>query len=111
MQTQIEGKPGALGCVINLDGAKDERARTVALSAAETGLLKNYERTADQQYLPELVGSWSANGVKPAPFGHGNYFWANFAEAVAERHNIPVLLLNAAFGGTSVEHWRLSIRF
>ncbi len=106
----VVGHSVAQGGVINLAGAVDERARTIALSADETGLLKRYEGTADPRFLPALVGSPFVNGVKPAPFGHGTYFWAQFAEAMVKRHEVPVLVLNAAFGGTSLEHWAKSSR-
>ena len=47
-------------------------------------------------------------GVAPAPFAHGAYFWSTFAEKVAQQENVPVLIYNAAFGGTSLEHWAKS---
>jgi hypothetical protein len=106
----VVGHSVAQGGAINLAGATDERARTIALSAEETGLLKQYERTADPTFLPALVGSPFSDGVKPAPFGHGTYFWAKFAEAMVKRHRVPVLVLNAAFGGTSLEYWAKSSR-
>jgi hypothetical protein len=56
------------------------------------------------------VGAHFAGDVRPAPFGHGTYFWAQFADRVAAAQGVPVLLLNAAFGGTSLEHWAKSAR-
>ena len=38
------------------------------------------------------------------------YFLAAFAEHVAAAQKVPVMLLNAAFGGTSLEHWAKSAR-
>jgi hypothetical protein len=57
-----------------------------------------------------VVGSHFSDNVQPAPSGRGTYFWAAFAERVAKAQNVPVLLLNAAFGGTSLEHWAKSAR-
>ena len=65
---------------------------------------------ADPQLLPGLVGTHYTDGVCPAPFGNGTYFWAQFADRVATAQGVPVLLLNAAFGGTSLEHWAKSAR-
>jgi hypothetical protein len=69
---------------------------------------RRYKFSGDARFLPEVVGSHFDDNVQPAPSGRGTYFWAAFAERVAKAQNVPVLLLNAAFGGTSLEHWAKS---
>lgn len=104
----VAGHSVAQGGKLNLPGAMEDRVNTIAWSnAAER---REYERTGQGKFLPELVGTHFTNGIVPAPFGHGTYFWAQFAERVARKQNVPVLILNAAFGGTSLQHWARSSR-
>jgi len=51
--------------------------------------------------MPQLM-------IEPAPFGSSPYFWGKCAQYVAQNQNVPVILYNAAFGGTSLEHWAWS---
>lgn len=105
----VAGHSVAHGGELNLPGAEDERVCTIALPPdGET--LKRYQQTGDPGFLPEAVGSPFSSGIRPAPAGNGTYFWAAFAERVARKLNVPVLILNAAFGGTSLEHWAKSSR-
>jgi hypothetical protein len=103
----VMGHSVAQGGELDLPGAHDDRVQTIALRDAITQL---YEKSANPADLPPLVGSQFATGVKPAPFGHGPYFWARFAEELAQREGVPVLLLNAGFGGTTLSHWAKSAR-
>jgi hypothetical protein len=100
----------AHGGSINLPGAGDDRVNTIALPAGDMESQRRYKFTGDAKFLPEAVGTQFSSGVCPAPAGNGTYFWAAFAEQIAESQNVPVLLLNAAFGGTSLEHWAKSAR-
>ncbi len=106
----VVGHSVAHGGRTNLAGATDDRVNTIAWPANAAAARKDYERTADTQFLPPLMGTLFSDEVAPAPFGHGTYFWAQFAERVARSQDVPVLLLNAAFGGTSLEHWAKSAR-
>jgi|GEM_PF-190305 len=106
----VVGHSVAQGGDINLPGATDDRVNTIALRADDPSRQRDYERTGQSRFLPEVVGCAFTNGVVPAPFGHGTYFWARFAEHVVQTQNVPVLVLNAAFGGTSLEHWAKSAR-
>lgn len=106
----VVGHSVAHGGRTNLAGATDDRVNTIAWPTNSDAARKNYERTADSRFLPPLVGTHFTNDVVPGPFGHGTYFWAQFAERVARAQDVPVLLLNAAFGGTSLEHWAKSAR-
>jgi hypothetical protein len=91
--------------VDNIAGASDDRANTIPLLGGATQ--DNYTNTGDPQHLPRAFGHYGS-GVSPAPFGGNNYFWARFAEVLAQRKNVPVIVYNAAFGGTSLEHWAKS---
>jgi hypothetical protein len=104
----IVGHSVAHGGKYDLPGATDDRVSTVAMGLPDSEAVKRYETTADPEALPPATFVHFGDGVRPAPFGHGTYFWAQFAEAIAKRENVPVLFFNAAFGGTSLEHWSLS---
>jgi len=106
----VAGHSVAQGGLINLPGAEDDRVNTIALPAGEMESQRRYKFTGDPLLLPETVGRHFDSNVQPAPAGNGTYFWATFAEHVAQSQNVPVLLLNAAFGGSSLEHWTKSAR-
>src|SRR4051812_18450457 len=106
----VVGHSVAHGGSINLPGADDDRVSTVALPAGDMESQRRYKATGDARFLPEPTGTQFGSGVQPAPAGRGTYFWAAFGEHVAKRQDVPVLVLNAAFGGTSLEHWARSAR-
>ncbi len=106
----VVGHSVAHGGQINLPGAGDDRVNTIALPAGDMESQRRYQFTGDPRFLPEAAGTHFSTNVAPAPAGNGTYFWAAFAEHVARSQNVPVLLLNAAFGGTSLEHWAKSAR-
>ena len=106
----VVGHSVAHGGQINLPGAQDDRVSTIALPAGDMESQRQYNFTGDARFLPETVGAHFDSNVQPAPAGNGTYFWAAFAENVARSQNVPVLVLNAAFGGTSLEHWAKSAR-
>ena len=106
----VVGHSVAHGGRTNLTSATSDLVNTIAWPTGSEAQRKEYERTADLQLLPRLVGTHFAGDVRPAPFGHGTYFWAQFSDHIATAQGVPVLLLNAAFGGTSLEHWAKSSR-
>ena len=106
----VVGHSVAHGGQINLPGAQDDRVSVIALPTGDMESQRQYKFTGDPSFLPEAVGRHFDSNVQPAPVGRGTYFWAAFAEHVAKAQNVPVLLLNAAFGGTSLEHWAKSAR-
>ena len=106
----VVGHSVAHGGSVNLPGAEEDRVNTIALPSGDLESRRRYDRTGDPQFLPEPVGRHFDSEVRPAPAGNGTYFWAAFAEHVARAQNVPVLVLNAAFGGTSLEHWAKSSR-
>lgn len=103
----VVGHSVAAGGTINIEGSTDERGNTIPDNRS-TDQHNLYNDTADPQYLPPVVFSQYSNGVVPAPFGGGTYFWAKLAQYVAQNQNVPVIVYNAAFGGTSLEHWAKS---
>ncbi len=104
----VVGHSVAQGGLINLPGAEDDRVNTIALPAGDRESQRRYQATGDPRFLPDPVGRHFDSNVQPAPAGSGTYFWAAFAEHVARAQGVPVLVLNAAFGGTSLEHWAKS---
>jgi hypothetical protein len=102
----IAGHSVAQGNVDSIDGTSDDRVNTVPLTTTieqtqhvKTGLLAD---------MPTFQFAQFGTGVRPAPFGPNNYFWSKFGELVAQKENVPVLILQTAFGGTSLEHWARS---
>ncbi len=106
----VVGHSVAHGGAINLPGAEDDRVNTIALPAGDMESQWQYKFTGNPRFLPDTIGRHFDSNVQPAPAGNGTYFWAAFAEHVAKAQNVPVLILNAAFGGTSLEHWAKSAR-
>lgn len=99
------GHSVAQGGEHNAEGSADDRVSTVLLDEKAERFDKKYLTTGDPQYLPEPVFVQAASGIAQAPFGHGTYFWSKFGELVAKKENVPVLIFNAAFGGTNLDHW------
>ena len=106
----VVGHSVAQGGDLNLPGARDDRVNTIAWPADSIASRRSYEQTGETRFLPPARGVAFGDGVVPAPFGHGTYFWARFGELVAQKLQVPVLVFNAAFGGTSLEHWAKSAR-
>lgn len=103
----IAGHSVAQGGEINIEGATDERVSTVSL-VEKTERFEEYLKTGDPEFLPAPEFVQAATGVAHAPFGHNNYFWSKFGELLVQKENVPVLIYNAAFGGTNLEHWAKS---
>lgn len=103
----IVGHSVAQGGAINLGGAEDDRVSIVPIEE-KSKTFQQYLKTGDTADLPGLQFSHAGDSLAPGPFGHNSYFWSKFAENVAKKINAPVLIFNAAFGGTSLEHWAKS---
>lgn len=106
----VVGHSVAHGGDINLPGATDDRVNTIALPGGDRESQQQYQTTGDPRFLPSPIGTQFDSNIQPAPAGRGTYLWARFAEHVARTQDVPVLVLNAAFGGTSLEHWAKSAR-
>lgn len=103
----VAGHSVAQGQDIQIEGSTDERGITIPDNRTADQHTQ-YNNTADPAWLPPAVFAQYASGVTPAPFGAGTYFWGKFAQYVAQNQNVPVIVYNAAFGGTSLEHWSKS---
>lgn len=88
-----------------LEGSADNRV--VCIPNDPNGKDAKYRQTANAADLPTNFGPYTS-GVFPAPFGERTYFWSKFGERVANALNVPVFIMNAAWGGTSLEHWAKS---
>ncbi|AQG78162.1 hypothetical protein AWR27_01640 [Spirosoma montaniterrae] len=86
-----------------IPAATDDRATAIPLT--DSLQHQRYNQTGSPNDLPSLNFTQFGEGVAPAPYGKGPYFWSRFAELVAQRTGVPVLVLNAAFGGTNLAMW------
>lgn len=87
----------------SIEGATDDRVSVVPLDQT-TPAFAQYEQTADPQYLPGLVFSRLTGTSGMAPFGNMAWFWGRLGDLLVQQLNVPVLLYNAGFGGTNMEH-------
>lgn len=104
----IAGHSVAHGGDINIEGSADERVSAVPTPEKTSEQFLKYEATGDPKLMPPPVFVQYVDGVRPAPVGRGTYFWAKFGEDFVKKYDVPVLLYNASFGGTSLEHWAKS---
>ena len=58
--------------------------------------------------LPDMKFVQYGSGIRPAPFGTNQYFWSKFAGTLSDRVNVPVMIMNAGFGGSNLVHWAMS---
>jgi len=98
------------GCFINgidycptMEGAVDDRVTVVAVDQS-TPEFQEYENTADTRYLPGLGFSKLLTYSGMSPFAKVSWFWGYMGDQLVQRINVPVLLYNAGFGGTNMEH-------
>ncbi|GAB4016785.1 hypothetical protein GCM10028773_11010 [Spirosoma koreense] len=93
---------GTNGCP-SMPGATDDRVTVVALDQ-ESPDFQQYLATADARYLPSLVFSQLQQFNGMAPFAKMAWFWGHMGDVLVRRINVPVLLFNAGFGGSNMEH-------
>ncbi len=79
----------------------------VAIDATQ---LAAYSATAKPADLPDLLPTAYVTGLAAAPFGSTTNYWAWFGQHVADALDVPVLVFNTGFGGSSLEHWAKSAR-
>ncbi|WP_266366011.1 sialate O-acetylesterase [Tellurirhabdus rosea] len=99
----VAGHSVAQGDENPIEAASDDRVNHI-----QQPLSQIYESTADPQYLTNPPYAQLGEGARIGPFGHSAHFWGAFGQHLAQRLNVPVLIFNAAFGGTSLEHWAKS---
>lgn len=108
----IIGHSNAQGtsCIINgvdqcptRSGATDDRVTVVAVdqSSAE---FQQYLNTADTHYLPGLAFSQLLTHSGSSPFARDAWLWGQMGDQLVQRINVPVLMYNAGFGGTTMQH-------
>ncbi|WP_234734626.1 putative Ig domain-containing protein [Tellurirhabdus bombi] len=102
----IAGHSVSQGNETSTDGTAEDRVNQVYQPYDAN--FQDYERTANPEKLSGLVFSQYNNSARPGPFGYNPHIWGKFGEYVAQRYNVPVLIFNAAFGGTNLEHWAKS---
>ncbi|QKZ15813.1 DUF11 domain-containing protein [Spirosoma sp. KUDC1026] len=86
-----------------IDGAADDRVTVVGLDQS-TPEFRQYELTAQTQYLPGLAFSQLLTRSGMSPFASIAWFWGRMGDLLVQRMNVPVLIYNAGFGGTNMEH-------
>jgi uncharacterized repeat protein (TIGR01451 family) len=88
-----------------IGAATDDRVNTVLMPLENTPGAQ-YFQTGNINDLPSFGSAvqFGAN-VAPAPFGYNPYFWSKFGELVVQNQQVPVMVFNAAFGGTNLEMW------
>ena len=88
----------------SLDGASDDRV-TIVLLETNSSPFQQYMNTADTRYLPGLEFSKLINstGMGISPFGGMAWFWGHMGDVLVSQLNVPVLIYNAGFGGTSMQ--------
>jgi uncharacterized repeat protein (TIGR01451 family) len=86
-----------------IDGAADERVTVVGLDQS-TPEFRQYELTAQTQYLPGLAFNQLLTRSGISPFASIAWFWGRMGDMLVQRLNVPVLIYNAGFGGTNMEH-------
>ncbi len=109
----IIGHSNAQGssCVINgvnqcetIDGASDERVNVIGIDLHTTVYQQQYLTTANTDYLPGLAFSQLLKLSGTSPFAQEAWLWGHMGDELVKRINVPVLLYNAGFGGTTIQN-------
>ncbi len=94
-----------------LDGATDDRVSCVQLNNNNNSAnfqnpaFQQYEETGDNRYLPGVTGFAKLETyVGESPFARFAWFWGKMGDQLVQQLGVPVLLYNAGFGGSNMEH-------
>lgn len=93
-----------------LDGASDDRVNCVRLNLNNSAAFNNpsfqqYEETGDNRYIPGLTAFEKLDTyVGESPFAKFSWFWGKMGDQLVQQLGVPVLLYNAGFGGSNMEH-------
>lgn len=87
----------------SINGASDDRVTVVAVDP-NTDTFRQYLNTADTQYLPGLNFDQLMTHNGSSPFGEYAWLWGRMGDELVGRLNVPVLLYNAGFGGTTIQY-------
>jgi uncharacterized repeat protein (TIGR01451 family) len=108
----IIGHSNAQGssCIINgenkcptLGGAADERVNVIAVNQ-QSATAYRYLTTADTYDLPGLTFSQLLLNSGTSPFAEIPWLWGRMGDELVRRINVPLLLYNAGFGGTTMQY-------
>ena len=98
----IAGQSNAQGVIESGLPASDDRVSCI-FGAAKNSSPADFSFPTFQQLGPN-VQIVAPMGVKP-------YYWGRLGDKMVQRLGVPVLFINAAYGGTSVRNWRESAEF
>ena len=97
------------GCYVNgvnkcptINGANDDRVTVVAVDQS-TPTFDQYLKTADTRYLPGQAFSQLLTNSGSSPFASEAWLWGRMGDQLVQQINVPVLLYNAGFGGSTME--------
>jgi uncharacterized repeat protein (TIGR01451 family) len=108
----IIGHSNAQGssCYINgvdqcstIGGANDDRVTVIAIDHSSSTFQQGYLQTADTRYLPGLAFSQLLTHSGSSPFAQDAWLWGRMGDALVSQINVPVLIYNAGFGGTTMQ--------
>ncbi|WP_148562413.1 sialate O-acetylesterase [Spirosoma radiotolerans] len=86
----------------SINGASDDRVTVIAVDP-NTSTFQQYLNTADTQYIPGLNFDQLMTHNGSSPFGEYAWLWGHMGDELVRRLNVPVLLYNAGFGGTTMQ--------
>ncbi|GAB3782947.1 hypothetical protein GCM10028818_39860 [Spirosoma horti] len=86
----------------SINGASDDRVTVIAVDP-NTSTFQQYLNTADTQYIPGLNFDQLLTHNGSSPFGEYAWLWGHMGDELVRRLNVPVLLYNAGFGGTTIQ--------
>ncbi len=89
------GQSNTMGVRRNVPPANDDRVNCVQAYAPDQAA----------PVEPPFPVFRQMNGVDIAPSGVGTWCWGILGDRLAQRLNVPILFLNAGFGGTSASNW------
>ncbi len=107
----IIGHSNAQGssCIINgvdkcptIAGATDDRVTVVAVDQS-TPVYDQYLSTADTRYLPGLAFAQLMTRNGSSPFAREAWLWGRMGDQLVQQINVPVLIYNAGFGGSTMQ--------
>lgn len=97
------------GCTINgvercptIAGANDDRVTVVALDQS-TPVFDQYLNTGDTRYLPGQAFARLMTNNGSSPFASIAWLWGRMGDELVRQTNVPVLIYNAGFGGSTMQ--------
>ncbi len=85
-----------------ISGATDDRVVCVGIDGS-TADYRQYENTANSNYLPGLLFSKLNTFTGMSPFNKFAWIWGRLGDLLTARLNVPVMFFGAGFGGTNME--------